>query len=136
MTAPSCAELLLEERETVWVNDSVCEKVSNETGKTDRGKEVPERVWVGRLSSRKGRGSRGTEVEGEQAHAGLEVGLRAEGPARLQQAGRAPGRRDRSGAGVALGGLAGNLGSRCGRVKKPRRQSCSRLLCMRNLCFI
>lgn len=70
------------------MNDSVCEKVSNETGKTDRGKEAPERVWVARLSLRKGRGSRDTEGEGERAHAGLKLGLRAEGPARLQQAGR------------------------------------------------
>lgn len=35
-------ELLLEERETVWVNYSVCWKASNEMGKTDQEEEVPE----------------------------------------------------------------------------------------------
>ena len=42
MTVPSCVELLLEERETVWVNYLVCWKASNETGKTEQEEEVPE----------------------------------------------------------------------------------------------
>lgn len=64
---------------------------------------------------------------GEKAPCG--AGSGAEG-----RAGRGTGGTGQKGE-VDLGGLAGNLGSRCSHVKKPRRQSCPRLLGIRSLGF-
>lgn len=103
-------------------------------------------VWGGcccDVSSRKGRGSRGKEVgggskttRGEKSPCGAGGGAEGRGTSMAAARGKGSQGDGTVGAGVDLGGLAGNLGSRCSHVKKPRRQSCSRLLCRRNLGFV
>ena len=122
--------------------------------KIDQEKELPESVCVGsccKVSSRKGPSSRGMKWRREQDH--IWGGGSTQGPRwswlvvggqqrdqqdcskRARQSATGDGDREEKG-GRLSGTRQRNLGSSRGKVKGPRKQSCSHLLCVRNLCFI